>query len=150
MIFFKASQMSMTLSELKAIRVFFDSQCPLCSREIDFYQQQEGADHIDWVDVTKVDPDKLPYDLTQAGALARFHVVTANGSLVSGGRAFSSLWLSLSKFKWAGQLFSISLLASILEIAYRAFLPCRPLIQRLLQQTFPIQENNLETYKTKK
>ena len=91
MIFFKASQMSMTLSKLKATRVFFDGQCPLCLREIGFYQQQEGADHIDWVDVTKVDPDKLPYDLTLVGALARFHVVTANGSLVSGGRA-SSDW----------------------------------------------------------
>ena len=142
--------MSITLSELKATKVFFDGQCPLCSREIDFYQQQKGANYIDWVDVTKADPDKLPSDLTQESALARFHVVTANGKLVSGGRAFSCLWLSLPKFKWAGQLFSIRLLASILEIAYRAFLPCRPLLQRLYNKHSIFREKNLETHKTKK
>ena len=31
-------------------RVFFDGACPLCAREIEFYQKQEGASRIAWVD----------------------------------------------------------------------------------------------------
>ncbi len=31
-------------------RVFFDGACPLCAREIEFYQKQEGASGIAWVD----------------------------------------------------------------------------------------------------
>lgn len=124
----------MKYQELRAITVFFDGQCPLCSREISFYKKQVGASSIDWVDLTEENIDKLPSGLNQEIAMSKFHVVTAKGKLVSGGEAFSSLWLSLPKFMWAGQLFKHNLIAPILEVAYRIFLPCRPILQRLLQR----------------
>ena len=124
----------MNHKKLKAIKVFYDGQCPLCSYEIDFYKRQEGSSTIDWVDVTKADPEELPLGLTQEIALARFHVVTRKGELISGGKAFSSLWLSLPKFKWVGRLFKFSINAHLLEAAYRIFLPCRPILQRLMQK----------------
>jgi predicted DCC family thiol-disulfide oxidoreductase YuxK len=137
-------------SEPKAITVFFDGQCPLCSREIGFYQKQEGAGSIIWVDLSKVNQNDLPSGLTHQSALSRFHVITTNGELVSGGEAFSNLWLSLPKFNWVGQLFQISLLASVLEAIYKIFLPCRPLLQRFLKQTLRQTDSNPKTYKTKR
>ena len=134
----------------EATTVFFDGQCPLCSREIKFYQRQSGAGAINWVDVTKVNLNNLPSGLTRESALARFHVVTAKGKLVSGGEAFSSLWLSLPAFNWAGRLFSISFLASFLEAGYRIFLPFRPLLQRCLPQTLKHTGIDPKIYKTKK
>ena len=134
----------------EATTVFFDGQCPLCSREIKFYQRQSGAGAINWVDVTKVNLNNLPSGLTRESALARFHVVTAKGKLVSGGEAFSSLWLSLPAFNWAGRLFSLSFFASFLEVGYRIFLPCRPLLQRCLPQTLKQPGSYPETHKTKK
>ena len=85
--------------------------------------------------MTKVSLDDLPSGLTREDALARFHVVTAKGELVSGGNSFSSLWLSLPAFRWAGRLFRINFLASFLESGYRIFLPCRPLLQRCMPKT---------------
>jgi len=142
----------MTLNESgsEAATVFFDGQCPLCSREIGFYQRQGGAEAINWVDVTKVNLNDLPSSLTRENALARFHVLTAKGKLISGGEAFSSLWLSLPAFNWAGRLFRLSFLSSFLEVGYRIFLPCRPLIQRCLPQTLKQTGSNPKIYKTNK
>ena len=127
--------MTRNISGSDAGTVFFDGKCPLCTREISFYRGQRGAEDINWVDVTKASLDNLPSGLTRKDALARFHVLTTGGELVSGGNAFSSLWLSLPAFQWAGKLFKISLLALLLERAYKIFLPCRPLLQRCLPQT---------------
>ncbi len=140
----------MKYTELKAIKVFFDGQCPLCCREINFYKQQEGADTIDWIDITNDDLSTLPSDVNQDVAMSRFHVVTAEGNLVSGGKAFSSLWLSLPKFGWAGRLFKHSLFALILEVAYRVFLSCRPLLQRILKLILRHNNCNLTTNQIEK
>ena len=127
--------MTRNISGSDADTVFFDGKCPLCTREINFYRGQRGAEDINWVDVTKASLDNLPSGLTRKDALARFHVLTTGGELVSGGNAFSSLWLSLPAFQWAGKLFKISFLALLLERAYKIFLPCRPLLQRCMPQT---------------
>ena len=127
--------MTRNISGSDADTVFFDGECPLCTREISFYRGQRGAEDINWVDVTKASLDNLPSGLTRKDALARFHVLTTGGELVSGGNAFSSLWLSLPAFQWAGKLFKISFLALLLERAYKIFLPCRPLLQRCMPQT---------------
>ena len=127
--------MTRNISGSDADTVFFDGKCPLCTREISFDRGQRGAEDINWVDVTKASLDNLPSGLTRKDALARFHVLTTGGELVSGGNAFSSLWLSLPAFQWAGKLFKISLLALLLERAYKIFLPCRPLLQRCMPQT---------------
>ena len=118
---------------LDAETVLFDGQCPLCTWEIGFYRRQLGAGDINWVDVTAVSLGDFPSGLTQEDALARFHVINTKGELVSGGEAFSSLWLSLPAFRWVGQLFRINFLASLLEVGYRMFLPCRPFLQRSLR-----------------
>ena len=125
--------MKTNFTEHRAINVYFDGDCPLCSREINFYKKQEGADSINWIDVTESNIDKLPPDLDQESAMSRFHVITEKGNLVSGGEAFSSLWLSLPKFEKAGRLFKYDPFATILELTYRVFLPCRPMLQRLLR-----------------
>ena len=129
---FKASEMIQDDFGSKAETVYFDGQCPLCTREIQFYQRQRGAKNVNWVDVTKVGVLDLPFGLKQEDALARFHIVNANGQLVSGGEAFSSLWLSLPAFRWAGRFFQINFLAYFLELIYRGFLPCRPFLQRFM------------------
>ena len=142
----------MTKNVLKSeeTTVFYDGQCPLCSREIGFYKRQRGAEAINWVDVTKVNLDDLPSGLNREDALARFHVVTAKGELVSGGEAFSNLWLTLPAFNWAGRLFRLSFLAFFLEAGYRLFLPLRPLLQRCLPQTIKQPVSTSQIYKIMK
>ena len=34
--------------------IFYDGSCPLCRREIGFYQKQIGADQLTWQDVSRI------------------------------------------------------------------------------------------------
>lgn len=113
-----------------ALTVYYDGACPLCSREIAFYRRRNGAERVDWCDVSKTEPEALPPGLTRERALARFHVQAADGSLSSGGQAFARLWRVLPDFSVLGRMFQLPGLAWCLERAYRLFLPLRPVLAR--------------------
>ncbi|MEO1675170.1 MAG: DUF393 domain-containing protein [Pseudomonadota bacterium] len=117
------------------LTVFFDGSCPLCRREIGFYQRRPGADMIDWVDLTDADQHhvdtQLGPDLTCTAALERFHVRTSTGSLKDGAAGFVELWKALPQFRWLGRLVSIPPILWIAERAYNAFLKIRPRMQAM-------------------
>ncbi|MGL4974763.1 MAG: thiol-disulfide oxidoreductase DCC family protein [Bosea sp. (in: a-proteobacteria)] len=108
--------------------VLYDGACPVCSREIAVYQRLSAgaADAPLFVDVTNAEPVALA-GLTKEQALARFHVVTQNGTLVSGAEAFLSLWRATPRFRLLGRALSVPPMPWLLERAYRGFLVVRRL-----------------------
>lgn len=110
--------------------VYYDGACPLCRREIGLYRACRGAEAIDWVDVARV--DRPAADLDRTHALARFHLRTADGRLVSGAAAFLELWRSLPGWRLAARLLALPPLPWLLERLYRLFLRIRPAIARRL------------------
>jgi predicted DCC family thiol-disulfide oxidoreductase YuxK len=111
-----------------ACTVFYDGGCPVCSREIAVYQRlSEGAaDAPSYVDVTQAAPGTMA-GLTKDEALARFHVMTGDGRLVSGAAAFIALWRVTPRLKLIGRIASVPPLPWLLEGVYRGFLNIRPL-----------------------
>jgi predicted DCC family thiol-disulfide oxidoreductase YuxK len=114
--------------------VFYDGSCPLCQREIGFYRGQAGAADVAWVDVSTCPAGAVASDLTQQAAMQRFHVRRSDGTLVSGAAAFAELWLTLPRWRWAGRIAKLPVVSTVLEGAYRAFLPVRPYLQRWFRQ----------------
>lgn len=110
--------------------VFYDGACPLCRREIEFYRGLKGADGLAWIDVSVTDPSGVAPGLTKDQALTRFHVMCADGELVSGGAAFAAVWSRLRSFRLLGRAFRIWPLSWCLERAYDWFLKVRPALQR--------------------
>lgn len=110
--------------------VYFDGSCPLCRREIDFYRRRDGADAINWVDVSAADytgGDGAPEPGT---AMKRFHVRRADGTLVSGGIAFAELWAALPALRPLGILFRHPPFSWAIALGYLVFLPLRPWLQK--------------------
>ena len=120
------------MKSAEQITVFFDGACPLCRREIAFYRRRKGADKIHWSDVSAVREKEIAPGLTKDRALARFHVLEADGTLVSGGTAFARLWEALPAFRRFGRLFRVRPLAWILDRVYDGFLRLRPWLQARL------------------
>lgn len=117
----------MRTSDTPSCTVFFDGGCPICRREITHYRSRPGADGIRWVDASSADAHTLGPDLDGGRALARFHVRTGDGRLVSGAAAFATLWQSLPTYARLGRLAAWPPVLAVLETGYRAFLKIRPL-----------------------
>jgi predicted DCC family thiol-disulfide oxidoreductase YuxK len=105
-----------------AITVWFDSACPLCSREIRLMRALDWRKRIAFVDIYSseancpIDPKLL---------LARFHARNSTGYLVSGAEAFALMWRQIPVFWPLGQIARIPLVLSLLERAYLRFLRWR-------------------------
>lgn len=114
------------------LSVFYDGSCPLCVREIAYYRRRDGAERIKWMDVSGDNHNAPAPQLSCAAAMARFHVLHADGKLSSGAQAFSELWLQLPAFRWLGQVTRVPGIAWLAEYAYRLFLRARPGLIRML------------------
>lgn len=113
--------------EAAELTVYFDGGCPICSREIAMYRNQEGADRCAWVDASSCPEATFGPGLSREKALARIHVRRADGTLVDGVRGFALLWQKLPRFAWAGRIASLGPIPVVLDAAYAVFLRVRPL-----------------------
>jgi predicted DCC family thiol-disulfide oxidoreductase YuxK len=108
--------------------VYYDGACPVCVREIGAYRACAGAERIDWVDVAALgDGAAVAPGLSRTQAMARFHVRTADGALLSGAAAFAALWRVLPAWVRLGRIAAWPPVALVLEAAYRSFLKLRRL-----------------------
>ncbi len=109
------------------VTVWFDSQCPLCVREIALMKRLDRRGAIDFVDLygardCPVDPAEL---------LRRFHARERGQPVVSGAAAFAAMWRAIPVLRPLGLLAKFPPVLWILEGAYRLFLLVRPRLQRL-------------------
>lgn len=105
--------------------VYFDGACPVCSREVAMYRRQPGADGVQWIDVAQCASADLGPGLSRDAALARLHLRQADGTLVSGAAAFTTLWRALPRWAWLGRLLGKGPGLWLLESGYRVFLIMR-------------------------
>ena len=109
------------------VTVWYDSECPLCAREIALMKRLDRRRAIDFVDLhgardCPVDADEL---------LRRFHAREQGRPVVSGAAAFAAMWRAIPLLRPLGMLAKIPPVLWLLEGAYRVFLRLRPRLQRL-------------------
>lgn len=115
------------------VTVFYDGACPLCSAEIGLYRAQDRAGALRLVDVSRPETG-LPPGVTQASALARFHVMSVDGRVLSGAEAFVAVWQSLPRWRWLARIAALPGVLWVMERGYRLFLPLRPGIVALYRR----------------
>lgn len=114
----------------RGLTVLYDGACPLCSREIAWYRRQVACEPLHWVDVARCRDTALPPGVDRAAALRRFHVLEADGRVLTGAAAFARLWAAhprLAPLAWLARCPGVP---ALLEFAYRLFLRLRPHLTR--------------------
>jgi predicted DCC family thiol-disulfide oxidoreductase YuxK len=106
-----------------AREVFFDGACPVCRREIATYRGMAGMEAVAWRDVTA----GPVAGIDREAALRRFHVRRADGTLVSGARAFLALWRATPRLRPLAVALDRPPFVQVLEAGYRGFLRVRRL-----------------------
>ena len=110
--------------------VFFDGSCPLCRAEINIYKSRDVTGALRLVDVSAPGAE-LPERLDREKAMARFHVLSQDLTLLSGSAAFAEVWKQLPGWRWAGRLAAQPGINAGLELGYRIFLLARPALVHL-------------------
>ncbi len=103
------------------IRILYDGDCPLCSREIRFLERRDrGRKRIGFEEISRADFDPATYGLDARQVMARIHGVLPDGSVVEGvevfRRAYAAVglgWL-LAPTRWP-------VLRRLADWAYRVF-----------------------------
>jgi predicted DCC family thiol-disulfide oxidoreductase YuxK len=112
------------------LEVFYDGACPLCRREISMMERMDRHRRLAFTDISAPDAaESCPID--QQELLARFHVRTPEGRLVSGARAFTAAYAQLTGVRFIEKLGTFGPSRAVLDRLYTLFLKVRPALQRL-------------------
>lgn len=114
---------------MSAVTVWYDSQCPLCRREIALMRRLDRGQRIDFVDLDGA--SACPVD--RSAMLARLHA-REDGVLLSGAAAFVAMWRQIPLLRPLGLAARLPWVLAALEQLYVGFLRIRPRLQALMRR----------------
>ena len=114
------------------LKVYFDGQCPLCKREINFYRGLKTNSEITWIDIEEESFDQSQTGISKDKLKRRFHVEKDNTEVFSGGYAFLELWKHVCVSSQIAKILDNYFIPRLLDKLYDFFLVIRPLFQKLL------------------
>lgn len=117
-------------SSKPSLTVWYDGDCPICSREMVWLKRQTDAS-VSYVDLTTA--THLP--LERSVLMRRFHAQEHDGPMLSGIDAFEALWHRSDVLGPLGVAARVRVFRWILELSYECFLRFRPVLQRLVGVT---------------
>ena len=108
-------------SKQPTITVYYDDQCPLCTREINFYKRKIEPKDAHWEAISNINEEKID----KGKALEKLHVSDSNGNLVVGTDAFIEIWARIPQLNKIARVMKIPIFKIFLEIGYEIFLILR-------------------------
>ncbi len=112
------------------VTVWYDSDCPLCVREIRLMRRLDKRDAIDFVSIQTASGCPISTD----ELMKRFHAQERGEPMVSGAAAFAAMWRAIPVLRPLGLLAKTRPVLWVLERLYRGFLKIRPSLQRRARQ----------------
>jgi predicted DCC family thiol-disulfide oxidoreductase YuxK len=103
------------------VRVLYDGDCPLCSREVRFLERVDrGRGRIQFEDIAAASFDAGQYGLEAHEVMARIHGVLPNGVVIEGVEVFRQAYAAVG-LGWLMAPTRWPVLRSLADAAYRAF-----------------------------
>jgi len=112
------------------VTVWYDSDCPMCIREINLMRRLDKRDAIDFVSIQ----GETGCPLSTDELMKRFHAQEHGEPIVSGAAAFAAMWRAIPVLRPLGLLARFKPVLWVLERMYRGFLKIRPWLQRRVRQ----------------
>lgn len=102
------------------IKVLYDGDCPLCSREVAWLRRRDRAGRIGFEDIADPDFDARAYGTDLDTLMGRIHGVLPDGSLIEGVEVFRRLYAAVG-LGWLLAPSRWPLLRPLFDAAYRSF-----------------------------
>ena len=108
------------------VTVWYDSDCPLCTREISLMRRLDKRNVIDFINIQNAKGCPISSD----ELMQRFHAQERGEPVISGAAAFAAMWRAIPVLRPLGLLAQFRPVLWVLERAYMGFLRIRPWLQR--------------------
>ncbi len=102
------------------IEVFYDGECPLCTREIEFIRRLDGKGHIRFTDIAGAGFDAASLGVPWAELMARIHGRLPDGTLVEGVEVFRRLYAAVG-FRALVAATRLPGVSQLLDFSYAVF-----------------------------
>lgn len=79
--------------------VFYDGDCPLCSREISLYKKLDKAKRINWIDINHSQTELSAEGIDFQDAMTLMHVKDSEGKIQVGIKGIMTLWQQLPYYQ---------------------------------------------------
>ncbi len=81
------------------LTVLYDSECPLCNREIEHYKRLDPTGLINWLRILDGNQYMAEHSITFNQAMRELHVVEGNSEVHRGVDAFLKIWSRLKRYQ---------------------------------------------------
>lgn len=102
------------------LELFYDGECPLCSREVAWIRRLDKADRILLTDIAAPGFDSSALGVTHADLMARIHARLPSGELISGVEVFNRTYEALG-LNTLATVARWRVVAPLLDRAYEVF-----------------------------
>ena len=108
------------------VKVYYDGLCQLCSREVEHYRRESGAEGLEFVDITSPRFQPTAEGLEPVRVHRAMHVRKSDGTLAVGFDAVLVIWETMPRYRLAARLGRSPLPNLLLRLGYRIFAAARP------------------------
>ena len=122
------------------LTIFFDGECPLCKREVDFLQSKNQRKYLKFVDINCSDSClEHNYGISYRQAMERIHALKSDGSLIKDVEVFQEAY-SLVGLGWIYAPTKWPIIDKLIEFIYRLWaknrlkLTFRPSLEKLCSE----------------
>jgi len=112
------------------MKVYYDGLCHLCSKEINHYRSLNGAEQIQFIDITSAEFSAEAEGLDPYAVHKVMHVRDDEGQIHKRVDAFIQIWQKLPKYQWAARIAEKAPVKAVLEVGYSAFAAARPYLPK--------------------
>jgi uncharacterized protein len=100
--------------------VYYNGACPVCRVEMNHYSRRCGtaAVPVRFVDSSIKYDDLAEYGLRREHLQRRLYLKSANGQMVSGVAALTSLWAQTPGYRWLSKVVSLPIVRPVTEMLY--------------------------------
>ena len=102
------------------VEVFFDGDCPLCRREINWLRKRDRQHKVRFTDIAADDFDPLPLGKSHSDLMARIHGRLPSGEWIEGVEVFRRLYSAVG-FGWLVAPTRLPGIRGTLDLGYRVF-----------------------------
>ena len=101
------------------LTIFFDGECPLCKREVDFLKSKNQKRSLKLIDINCSDFDLyFNYGITYKQAMERIHALKSDGSIITDIEVFQEAY-KLIGFGWIYAPTKLPIIDKLIEFIYR-------------------------------